>query len=86
MEIEFSKSAIKFLKSAPKHERNRILQAIDGLTHTPQTGDIKRLLGTSTECYRLRIGKYRVIFRYDENGYATVLCIMDIGSRGDIYK
>ncbi len=34
---------------------------------------------------RLRIGKYRVIYRYESNAL-LVLFIIDIGSRGDIYK
>lgn len=32
--------------------------------------------------YRLRIGKYRIIYTYEDN----TLIITDIGSRGDIYK
>ena len=35
---------------------------------------------------RLRVGKYRVIFRYDKDGALEILYIIDIGSRGDIYK
>ncbi|MEG0810447.1 MAG: hypothetical protein RSF85_09810 [Lactococcus sp.] len=31
---------------------------------------------------RLRIGKYRIIYRYIQD----TLCVEDINSRGDIYK
>nr|DAZ64319.1 MAG TPA: Cytotoxic translational repressor [Caudoviricetes sp.] len=36
--------------------------------------------------YRLRVGKYRIIYKYLTNNEIEVLCIMDVGSRGDIYK
>jgi len=36
------------------------------------------------EFFRLRIGKYRAIFKIDKN-IITIL-VLDIGSRGDIYK
>ena len=34
----------------------------------------------------MRVGKYRVIYRYTEDGEVEILIVMDIGSRGDIYK
>lgn len=36
--------------------------------------------------HRLRIGKYRVIYRYTKDGGVEILVVMEIGSRGDIYK
>lgn len=36
--------------------------------------------------HRLRIGKYRVIDRYTKDGEVKILIVMEIGSRGDIYK
>ena len=35
---------------------------------------------------RLRVGKYRIIYRYATDGTVEILHIMDIDSRGDIYK
>ena len=35
---------------------------------------------------RLRIGKYRVIYNYGQDGEIKVLYIMDVDTRGDIYK
>ncbi|MDE6620990.1 MAG: type II toxin-antitoxin system RelE/ParE family toxin [Lachnospiraceae bacterium] len=35
---------------------------------------------------RLRVGKYRVIYRYKIDREIEILLIMEIGSRGDIYK
>ena len=66
--------------------RNRIHQAIQGLTVTPPQGDIKPMEGKPDGRFRLRVGGYRVIYRYDVDGVMTVLYIMDVGPRGDIYK
>ena len=34
----------------------------------------------------LRVGKYRVVYRNDVDNELDVLYIIDIGSRGDVYK
>lgn len=52
----------------------------------PPQGDIKRLQGYDDGRKRLRIGKYRIIYNYYEKGIIEILYIMDIDSRGDIYK
>lgn len=36
--------------------------------------------------FRLRVGDYRIIYKYDTDGKLQILVIMDVGSRGDIYK
>ncbi len=81
MQITYKKSASKFLKSTDKVTATKILYAINGLTKVPPEGDIKVLQGRIDE-YRLRVGKYRVIYGYENNN----IVILDIGSRGDIYK
>ena len=35
---------------------------------------------------RLRIGGWRVLYRYGNEGELEVLLVLDIGNRGDIYK
>lgn len=35
---------------------------------------------------RLRIGKYRVVYRYKQDEKIEILCIMAIDTRGDVYK
>ena len=73
-----------FVKSFSKHERamqKRIIRAIEKLP----SGDVKKMQGskkTSKPIFRLRIGKYRVLFAMDEEN----IHIYEIDSRGDIYK
>lgn len=86
MEIRYDKAAVKFLKGLPKKLRNSILEAIQGLTQKPPKGDIKQLQGYKDGRERLRVGKYRIIYRYTQESKVEILVIMEIGSRGDIYK
>ncbi len=81
MNLEYSKDAIKAIKSLDKPMRDRMLTAINGLLKTPPEGDIKTMQGNRTD-YRLRVGKYRVIFHID----GETVRIDDVGARGDIYK
>lgn len=86
MKIEFTKAAIKALNRMEKPLRLRIRDAIEGLTQKPPKGDIKPMQGNPAGRYRLRVGSYRVLYTYGQDGTMEILCILDIGSRGDIYK
>lgn len=86
MEIRYDKAAVKYLQGLPKKLRDSIRAAIHGLTQKPPKGDIKPMQGCKDGRYRLRIGKYRVIYRYTKDGELEILVVMEIGSRGDIYK
>ena len=84
-EVRFSRDAKNFLKKADAKLKNQIKEGIEGIKRIPSVGDIKPMSGYKDGRMRLRIGKYRVIYRY-ENGNLLVLYIIDIGARGDIYK
>ncbi|MGI6435071.1 MAG: type II toxin-antitoxin system RelE family toxin [Syntrophomonadaceae bacterium] len=64
----------------------RIKSGIEGLLELPPRGDIKNIRGSNSLTYRLRIGKYRILYEFVNNDGEQVLVIKDIGSRGDIYK
>lgn len=86
MQIEYTKTAIKVLQRMDKTLRQRILAAIEGLAQIPPKGDIKPMQGTPAGRFRLRVGSYRVIYTYRQDKPIQVLCVLDIGARGDIYK
>lgn len=75
--IKYSKNALKFLQKQDKPTQRRLINAISNL---PAAGDIKKLQGT--DGYRLRAGNFRVLFDVD----GTIIDIIDIGNRGQIYK
>lgn len=86
MTIRYSKAAIKFLKTLDKKSVERIRNAINGLTQNPPVGDIKVMQGYDDNRKRLRVGSWRVIYKYGQDGEIDILFVIDIGNRGDIYK
>lgn len=86
MQIKYTKTAVKLINTLDKAMKKRIKAGIEGLTEVPPKGDIKQMQGFNPPLYRLRIGKYRVLYEYTNINGEQVLIIKDIGSRGDIYK
>ena len=87
MKIRYSKDALKFLSKQTKKTVGIIRGKINkNLTVRPPTGDVKDLQGYKDGRKRLVVGEWRIIFRYDEENKIEILEIIDIGSRGDIYK
>lgn len=79
-QIIIKKKAKKFIDKLPINEKRRVVSAIEQL---PNGEDIKKLQGHD-ELLRLRVGDYRIIYTMD-NG-KLVVCVVDAGNRGDIYK
>lgn len=86
MEVRYSKAAAKAIESMDRPTKQRIRAGILGLTQKPPQGDIRPMQGYSDGRLRLRIGKYRVIYKYGLEMQLEILYIIDVGSRGDIYK
>ena len=86
MKIKYSRDALKFLSKLDKKSVERIRAAIQGLTLDPPIGDIKPMQGYNDGRKRLRVGAWRIIFKYGEESEIEILFVIDIGNRGDIYK
>ena len=86
MVIRYSRDSLKFLAKLDQKSVNRIRAAIQDLTLDPPKGDIKPMQGYSDNRKRLRVGSWRIIYRYGAENEIKILFIIDIGNRGDIYK
>ena len=86
MEIRYSKTAVKAINAMDRATKARVHAGILGLTHKPPMGDIKPMQGYHDGRHRLRVGKYRIIYKFGVENRLEILHIIDIGSRGDIYK
>ncbi|MFK4998564.1 type II toxin-antitoxin system RelE/ParE family toxin [Bacillus sp. N9] len=82
-QLTLSRESIKFLKKQEKIARERIGNALVGLTYRPPVGDIKPLRGKQAKL-RLRVGTYRVIFEVNHN--EKIIYVLSIDNRGDVYK
>jgi mRNA interferase RelE/StbE len=65
-------------------DRAVALRILESIAHFGETdsGDVEPMCGEWQGCYRLRVGEYRVIFRYIEDG----LEILAVGHRSDVYR
>lgn len=82
MNILYSKKSTKTLNRLDSPTKKRIKKGIEDIPK----GDIKPVEGYGDDRHRLRVGKYRIIYRIGVENNEQVLYIIDIGSRGDIYK
>jgi mRNA interferase RelE/StbE len=80
MNVLYSRSSLKYLSKLQKEVQKSIVTAVDRL---PESGDIKKMRGQAIKrLYRLRVGRFRILFIREED----VIKVVDIDTRGDIYK
>jgi mRNA-degrading endonuclease RelE of RelBE toxin-antitoxin system len=84
MRVEISEQAFRFVLSQSPEPRRRLRSALRGLEH--ERGDIRALEGRLSGYHRLRVGAYRVIFRYTiEKNKRAILCEF-IEKRSIVYQ
>jgi len=81
--VEFTASADKSLRRLPVVAQQRIVRAIERLTHDPRPSGALKLAGADN-AWRVRVGDYRVLYEVLD-GRLLVLVIR-IGHRKDIYR
>jgi mRNA interferase RelE/StbE len=74
-------SAGKRIKRLPVTVRQRAIDAIQELAHTPRPHGCKKL--RDRDGYRIRVGEYRVIYTIKDA--ELVIIVVDVGHRRDIY-
>ena len=83
-EIILHNRAVKFYKQLDDKKAARINRAIESLLENPASGkNIKMLKGELNGKFRLRAGKYRIVYRIEND--QNIVIIEDIGVRGRIY-
>ena len=78
MVIEISKKAVKVISRMDEKTRQKLQMAIYELPN----GDVKLLSGY-VRTWRLRVGNWRILFSYQNDG--TIL-IEKVAPRGQVYK
>ena len=82
-QIKFSKQAEKFLSKCEDELFNRIKKKVNNLYINPIPSDAKRLQGYTNPTFRIRIGKYRVLYEIRES--EILIIIVKIDKRERIY-
>ena len=81
--IEYKKKAKKFLDEHPK-EKTKFDEAFKDIANKDYKSYENKKMVASSEIYRLRLGKYRALFTVIND--KLVILVLDIDSRGQIYK
>ncbi|MBI3016519.1 MAG: type II toxin-antitoxin system RelE/ParE family toxin [Deltaproteobacteria bacterium] len=81
--VVISSSAEKSLKKIPKKDVQYIIVAMERLAVHPFPVGARKLSGYE-KIFRIRIGKYRVI--YEVEGQELLILVLKIGHRKDIYR
>lgn len=81
--IEYTRDALKALKTMPRNLQSGIVGKIEQLAANPfEASSVKKLVGR--DGYRLRVGDWRVI--YEVHGDRLVIYVLAIAPRGGAYK
>ena len=83
-DINYSKQAVKFLKSLDKTPAIRILRRIEKLKHDPVLHDSKIVEGYREKLFRVRVGDYRILYEVDYND--NLIGIVKIDKRSRVYS
>jgi mRNA interferase RelE/StbE len=80
--IEVKQSAAKELSKIPRKDLTRILAKISSLSDDPRPKGSLKL--TNQEKYRLRIGKYRMLYTIKDN--ILTVYVVKVAHRKDVYR
>ena len=76
--------AARQLESLPKPIVERLDRAILSLVSNPRPPGTKRLRGKLHQGWRIRVGKYRILYKIDDE--SRQVSIFEIGHRREIYR
>ena len=74
----------KSLKKLDNSVSQRIIESIGRLAEDPIPHDSKRIIGIKEKVFRIRVGKFRVLYRVNYKNFCVV--VIDINTRERVYK
>ncbi len=81
--VIFSKKAAKFVYVLEKSHKEKLKQIVMQLRNNPFSYPYKKIKGKEN-MYRIRIGKYRMLYEVDKINKRIIILKMD--ARGRVYK
>jgi mRNA interferase RelE/StbE len=82
-QVVLLKGSQKILRKLPADLRGRLLSTLHGLEDEPYPNGVKKL-SDYENYFRIRVGDWRIIYAVEEN--RLVILVLEIGSRGGVYK
>jgi mRNA interferase RelE/StbE len=82
--ISTPKSVQKQLRSLPKAFQAHIIEKIRELSNDPRPSGVKKLRGSNTSAYRVRVGNYRIVSEINDR--AKEIYLLEVTDRKDAYR
>jgi mRNA interferase RelE/StbE len=82
-EMLLSRKASHFIKTLQESYKEKIKDALRNLMENPFSYPHKKIKG-KTNMYRIRVGKYRVLYKVDEK--KEILTVLKIDKRSRVYR
>jgi len=82
--IRFDKPAEKFIENADKILAKRLLDKIEELKTNPFPREAEKVKGYKNNVYRVRVGKYRILYVVFIK--ESLIAVTEIDKRGRIYE
>jgi mRNA interferase RelE/StbE len=81
--VDLKPAAARDLRKLPEEVRRRIAVRIDALATDPTPAGVEPLKG-EPDCFRLRVGEYRILYQVERKAHAVL--IARIGHRREVYR
>ena len=81
--IEWTRSAVREVRTLPTRLGLRVAQAVGELADTPRPKGCKKLVG-SKDLWRIRIGQYRVVYSIGDP--VKLIRVERVSHRKDVYR
>ena len=82
-EVYIERSAERDLKRLSVENFHRMVSHIKALGKNPRPAGSRKIIGSEND-WRIRVGKYRIIYEVDDN--AKAVKVMKIRTRGEAYR
>jgi len=84
IEVKVQEEVLDFLRTLPPEPKKALREGIRNLSH--EAGDILPLTDKLEGYHRLRVGRYRVIFRYQIEGQRRRIVCVCAAPRNWVYE
>jgi mRNA interferase RelE/StbE len=82
--VELARRFTRDFEALPQHVQQAVDRRLDQLASDPFQTDIRKLAGTNPETWRIRVGDYRILARFDRA--AQVITLLRILHRREAYR
>ena len=86
--VVYHRHAVRSLKRMPVERKEQIKAALADIAALPDLSahpNVKAMKGEWSGCFRLRVGRYRAIFRFSTIKDTEILETLIVGPRGNVY-